>query len=47
MTMQKSPVIRLAASDNVVVARLGLAADSVLAEEGITVTQAVPSERHC
>lgn len=41
MTTQKSPIIRLATSDNVVVARLALAAGSVLAEEGVTVRQAV------
>jgi altronate hydrolase len=43
MSAHKTPIIRLASSDNVVVAREALAAGSVLEGEGVTLVQAVPA----
>lgn len=43
MTAHKSPIIRLAPTDNVVVAREALAAGSVLEGEGVTLVQTVPA----
>ncbi|MBE0533739.1 MAG: altronate dehydratase [Rhodospirillales bacterium] len=43
MSAHKTPIIRLASSDNVVVAREALAAGSVLEGEGVTLAQAVPA----
>ncbi len=43
MNAQKSPIIRLADTDNVVVARQDLTAGTVLPEESVTLTAAVPS----
>ncbi|MDX9860178.1 MAG: altronate dehydratase family protein [Rhodospirillales bacterium] len=43
MTARKSPIIRLAPTDNVVVAREALAAGSVLEGEGVTLVQTVPA----
>ena len=43
MNAQKSPIIRLADTDNVVVVRQDLAAGTVLAEESVTLSSAVPS----
>ncbi len=43
MSAHKTPIIRLASTDNVVVAREALAAGSVLESEGVTLAQAVPA----